>query len=97
MTIFIVLVLITLAFYLFCMVTQKNISKAGQYSYLAEHIFKIRATAYTLLLICMVLLIRKFGAGIATVSLFVFMTPIIFLIILRVNNLSQNQKKRSSS
>lgn len=87
MTICIVLMLLTVSFYLFFLVTQKQRSKPHKLSHLIKNKFLVRTVAYALLLISFFLLCLKFGLGIGCVSFLVMMTPIIFFIILCVNNL----------
>lgn len=93
MSIFIAVILIMISFYLFFLVTQKNASKTHRFADLSKHVLKARIVCYLLLLISLFLLCQKFGAGIGCVSFFVIMSPVIFVIILSVNNLKQKNKK----
>lgn len=92
MNILIALILIAVSFYLLFLVTQKQRSKPHKLSPLLKNIFLVRTIAYLFMLISVFLLCTKFGFGIGCVSFLVFMSPIIFFIIMCVNSLSPDKK-----
>ncbi|WP_445115623.1 DUF1634 domain-containing protein [Acinetobacter sp. WZC-1] len=88
--------LMMIACYLLFMVSQKQLAGTLQSKWylLATHRQLTRWIAWLILLISTGLLMSRYGRSIGLVSLFVFLTPFLLLLILSVNDLKQKIKPR---
>ena len=81
--------LITFACYMLFLVSDKQRPKTqkSRWAKCAEHYQICRYLAFAVLAVALFLLIQYTGRGVGSVSLFIFATPILFILILSINDL----------
>ena len=86
--------LITFACYVLFLVSDKQRPKTqkSRWAKCAEHYQICRYLAFGVLATALTLLIQYTGRGVGSVSLFVFATPILFILILSINDLKPKKQ-----
>ena len=86
--------LITFACYMLFLVSDKQRPKTqkSRWAKCAEHYQICRYLAFGVLAVALILLIQFTGRGVGSVCLFVFTTPILFILILSINDLKPKKK-----
>ncbi|MDH2048357.1 hypothetical protein [Acinetobacter johnsonii] len=89
--------LITFACYMLFLVSDKQRPKTqkSRWAKCAEHYQICRYLAFGVLAVALILLIQFTGRGVGSVSLFVFATPILFILILSINDLKPKRTAQS--
>ena len=89
--------LITFACYVLFLVSDKQRPKTqkSRWAKCAEHYQICRYLAFGVLAATLILLIQFTGRGVGSVSLFVFATPILFTLILGINDLKPKKTAQS--
>ena len=89
--------LITFACYVLFLVSDKQRPKTqkSRWAKCAEHYQICRYLAFGVLATALTLLIQYTGRGVGSVSLFVFATPILFILILSINDLKSKKTAQS--
>lgn len=89
--------LILIACYILFLVSSKQRAKTqkSRWYKCAEHYNICRYSAFGLLLIALILLIQQTGRGVGSISLFVFATPILFALVLSINDLKAKNPSKS--
>lgn len=89
--------LITFACYVLFLVSEKQRPKTlkSRWAKCAEHDQICRYIAFAVLAVALVILIQYTGRGVGSVSLFVFASPILFILILSINDLKPKKIAKS--
>ncbi|RGD90589.1 hypothetical protein [Acinetobacter sp. SWAC57] len=91
-------ILIALSCYILFLVSEKQRPKThkSRWSKCAEHYQICRYFAFAVLAVALTLLIQYTGRGVGSVSFFIFASPILFILILCINDLKPKKTTKSS-
>ena len=94
MHVFFAFTLICTAIFIFYLLSLKKINQTRQsrFSFLTSHSKTAKIAAYVSLLMSLFLLAQQMGNSIGLVALCIFAAPLLFIFILKVNNLKPKTK-----